>query len=164
MARRPLATTQCAFWAAVCLIYIIGSAPRLVKALRADAFNAPAAFHSTDKYLAATAGMTDGSRRIGDALTLLPDKKRPIGIVKSEEPVSSFIGMVVAYLAWPREIRFISAATGVTSDAGEGLDRRCLSGVVFCDVSTPSWARKRVQLGPSVSLVPSPTIIEPEAR
>ena len=159
MARSRLATIHCAFWAAVCLLYIIDSAPRLVKALRADAWNAPGAFHSTDKYLAATAGMTDGSRRINDALTLLPDKKRPIGIVKSEEPISNFIGMVVAYLAWPREIRFISPATG----ADEGLDRRALSGVVFCDVSTPSWARKRVQLSPIVSLVPSPAITEPEA-
>lgn len=163
MARGRLVTIHCAFWAAVCLLYIIDSAPRLVKALRADVLNTPAAFHSIDKYLAATAGMTDGSRRISDALTLLPDKTRPIGIVKSEEPVSSFIGMVVAYLAWPREIRFIPPATDFPSDADAALDRKSLSGVVFCDVNTPWWARKRVQLSPTVTLVPSPGTTEPEA-
>ncbi len=147
-------------WLVLIALYLMVSGPRLLQALRAETVEAPSAFHSTDKYLRSIAGMSEGSRRMNEAFALLPDKGKPVAIVWTEEPVSSLIGMVAAYLVWPRPVNFLSPRALIDP----GFDARSYSGFLFCDVNTPPWASRRIPLSRNVFLVPEPSPGEAEAR
>jgi hypothetical protein len=74
--------------------------------------------------------------------------------VRNENAQSEFLGMMVGYVSWPREVQLIKVATPTVEKELVDINPNSVAGLVFCSVSPPSWLGKRVQLGSSIVLVP----------
>jgi len=111
--------------------------------------------HSIDNYLQGLTGVSNGSERFSEVLARLEANKRLIVFVNDESPPSSFLGMLVSYVSWPRDVRIINVhKTGVDRELAM-IQSSEVAGVVFCSVSAPTWTSNGIHFGRNIVIVPS---------
>jgi len=114
--------------------------------------------HSIDSYLLGLTGTPNGSERFADALTKLDTKKPLIVFVNDESSPSRFLGMLVSYLSWPRDVRMVNIrGTGGDRELAR-IEPTSIAGVVFCSVKVPVSVSNTTHFGRNIVLVPASSL------
>ena len=109
---------------------------------------------SIDAYLRALTGIESGSERLPETFQHLGKDGRLVIFVRNENAQSEFLGMMIGYVSWPREVQLIKVAgPNVEKELAE-IEPHTVAGVVFCAVNPPTWLGHRIRLGSSIILVP----------
>ena len=111
---------------------------------------------SIDAYLGALTGLEHGSEKLPDTFQRLGRTGLLIVFVRGDYAQSEFLGMMVGYVSWPREVRLIKVTTPTVERELADINPNSVAGLVFCSVNPPAWLEKRIRLGPSIVLVPLP--------
>jgi len=133
--------------------FLWSSAPSVRRALAGPFPNRIDAFHSSNSYLQAVTGSANASQRIIEVMDSLPSEKPVLIFERDKDGVSSLLGMALAYLAWPRDVRFESV-DGPRCDQELGrIDPNSVGAVAFCDIQAPPWIPGGMRLGQRGKLV-----------
>jgi hypothetical protein len=111
---------------------------------------------SIDAYVRALTGIEHGSEKLSDTFQRLGKTGPLIIFVRNDYAQSEFLGMMVGYVSWPREVRLIKVATPTVEKELADINPNSVAGLVFCSVDPPVWLDKRIRLGSSIVLVPLP--------
>ena len=111
---------------------------------------------SIDAYILALSGIEHGSEKLPDVFGRLPKVGPLIIVVRKDNSQSEFLGMMIGYISWPREIKLIKIATPTAEKELAGINPDSISGLVFCLMDPPAWLGKPIRLGSNIFLVPSP--------
>jgi len=145
-------------WCALFVAFAWASAPIVGRAVMENRFGPVEVNRSIDAYVRALTGIEHGSEKLPDTFRHLSKTGPLIIFVRNENAQSEFLGMMVGYVSWPREVQLIKVATPTVEKELVDINPNSVAGLVFCSVNPPSWLGKRVQLGSSIVLVP---IVEP---
>ena len=129
-------------------------APIVGPALLENRFGPIELNRSIDAYLLALTGIERGSEKLPDILRRLNKTGRFIIFVRKGNAQSEFVGMMIGYVSWPREVELVKVATPTAEEELTNVDPHSVAGLVFCSVNPPDWVGKRVRLGSSIVLVP----------
>ncbi len=111
-------------------------------------------FYSTDAYLEAITGAPHASERVLDVMAGLPKDKPLLIFERDQDSASSLLGMTLAYLAWPSEVRF-EIVRGIACDRQLGaVAPDSLAAVAFCDLPAPTWIAGGIRLGANSRILP----------
>ncbi len=111
------------------------------------------AFHSTNAYLQAVTKSANASPRILDVMDSLPPEKPLLIFERDNDPMSSLLGMAMAYLAWPHDVRFETVEGPRCEQELGKIAPNSVGGIAFCDVKSPSWIPGGMLLGESGKLI-----------
>ena len=141
--------------------FVAMALPKVLPAVKDGSVRSLTAFQTSDTYLFACAEMTDGSRLLLDVFDALPTNK-PIGVVVQEaSAVSNYLGMLIAYLGWPREIKLIANPEAGPSQKNEPIDPASFTAIFFCGVTPPARLGTGIRLGSHLVFVPIPETAVP---
>src|SRR5712692_639373 len=145
-------------WSVLLGIFLFQGAPIVGRAVSENKIGPIEANHSVDIYIQTITGLQNGSQRLGEVLQTLPKDKPLVIFVRAENPPSDFLGMLVAYLSWPREARIVKMRSTTAEQELGLIDPSSVAGIVFCSVNPPAWLRSGVRFGSSILLVPAPEV------
>lgn len=141
-------------WSALFVILIWISAPIVVPAVMENRIGAPETNKSIDYYLSALTKVDRGSDKYSDAFRRLGKDGRLIIFTRNGNSQSEFLGMMMAYISWPRDVQLIKVPGDTVDKELVNIKPGTVAGVLFCSVNPPSWLENRVQLGAGIILVP----------
>ncbi len=118
-------------------------------------------FHSSNAYLQVVTGSANASQRILEIMDSLPPEKPLLIFERDKDSVSSLLGMALAYLAWPHEVRFETVEGSRCDQQLARIAPSSVSGVAFCDVQSPSWIPSGIRLGQNSRLI---TLAQPAVK
>src|SRR5438874_8437963 len=95
------------FWCALFAIFLALSLPIVGPAILENKIGPIDPNHSTDSYLGGLTHVRNGSQLFSNLLETVPPNKSLIIFVDAESSPSEFLGMLVAYLAWPHDVRIV---------------------------------------------------------
>lgn len=143
-----------ALWSCLFGIFVWISAPIVGSAVMENRIGPPETNHSIDAYLRALTGIDHGSEKLPDAFRRLGKEGRLIIFVRDQNAQSEFLGMMVGYVSWPREIQIIKVAAPTVEKELADIQPGSVAGVVFCSINPPAWLTNRIRFGSSIVLVP----------
>jgi hypothetical protein len=85
--------------------FVFCGAKQVGPALRDGSIHSPAELHSCDLYLEYVTHRPGFAAKYSEALRTLPSGKPIAIIMREEDPASSLLGMLSAYLGWPHAVR-----------------------------------------------------------
>ena len=109
---------------------------------------------SIDYYLATLTKVEHGSDKFSDAFQHLGKDRRLIIFTRNDSQ-SEFLGMLMAYISWPREVQLIKVPGDTVDKELIDIKPGIVAGVLFCSVNPPPELENRVKLGSSIILVPA---------
>jgi hypothetical protein len=143
-------------WSALLGTFLFQSAPIVGHAVAENNIGSIDANHTLDNYLQTLTGLRNGSQRVDEVLQSLP-KNRPLVIfVRGDNPPSDFLGMLVGYLSWPRDVRIVKLRNTTVDQEVAAIAPSSVAALVFCSVSPPPSLGKAIRLGSNILLVPVP--------
>jgi hypothetical protein len=158
--RRAQAVAQISLWAALLVAFFCFSIPEMfrrgVKGPITLAGDTP--FHSSDSFFEFAGGPRGGSQRLIALFDLIPAERRILILNRQNEPTSSLLGWLTAYLAWPHPVEFVDQAlipdprTVTTAE-----DLRSAGAIVFCRVPRPANLPSGERFGTALEVVPIAT-------
>ncbi|HUE40560.1 MAG TPA: hypothetical protein VMO75_01395 [Chthoniobacterales bacterium] len=143
-----------ALWCALFAVFIWISGPIVGSAIMENRVGPAETNRSIDAYLNALTGIEHGSEKLPDVLRRLSKNGSLVIFVRNENAQSEFIGMMVGYVSWPREVQVIKVPGPTVEKELADIKPGSVAGVVFCSVNPPPWMQNRVRLGSSIILVP----------
>jgi hypothetical protein len=143
-----------ALWCALFAVFIWISGPIVGSAIMENRVGPAETNRSIDAYLNALTGIEHGSEKLPDVLRRLGKNGSLVIFVRNENAQSEFIGMMVGYVSWPREVQVIKVPGPTVEKELADIKPGSVAGVVFCSVNPPPWLQNRVRLGSSIILVP----------
>ena len=112
-------------------------------------------FHSSDSFLHFAAGPTDASKRLIAFFDLAPPGKRILILDREDDPASSLLGMLTAYLAWPHPVEIVDLArTRLNRGEVAAPDLSPPAAIVLCRVRRPAELPEGKHFGAEVEVVP----------
>lgn len=143
-----------ALWCALFAVFVWISGPIVGPAITENRFGPPETNRSIDAYLNALTGIEHGSEKLPDVFRRLGKEGSLVIFVRDENAQSEFLGMMIGYVSWPREVQVVKTSGPTVEKELANINPSLVAGVVFCSVNPPSWLQNRVQLGSSIILVP----------
>jgi hypothetical protein len=143
-----------ALWSVLFAVFVWISAPIVGPAIMENRLGPAETNCSIDAYLRGLTGIERGSERLPETLQRLGKDGRLVIFVRNENAQSEFLGMMIGYVSWPREVQLIKVAEPTLEKELAEIEPRTVAGVVFCLVNPPSWLDDRIQLSSSIILVP----------
>jgi hypothetical protein len=147
-----------AVWSVLLGIFLFQSAPIVGHAVSENKIGPVEANQTIDTYLRALNGVSAGSQQLNDVLESLPRHRLLVIFVRADNPPSDFLGMLVAYLSWPREVRIVKIQNATAAQEVATIDPSSVAGMVFCSLSPPPSLGKGARFGSSILLVPAPEV------
>ena len=141
-------------WSVLFVVFVWISAPIVGPAIMENHVGSTETNCSIDAYLRALTGIERGSEKLPDTFQRLEKNGRLVIFVRDENAQSEFLGMMIGYVSWPREVQLIKVAAPTVEKELANVEPRSVAGVVFCSVNPPSWLGHRIRLGSSIVLVP----------
>jgi hypothetical protein len=142
-----------ALWSALFAVFVWISAPIVGPAIMENRVGPIDTNCSIDAYLRALTGIERGSEKLPDTFQHL-GKGRLVIFVRNENAQSEFLGMMIGYVSWPREVQLIKVEGPNVEEELANISPRTVAGVVFCSVNPPWWLGHQIRLGSSIVLVP----------
>jgi hypothetical protein len=133
--------------------FVFSAAPTVIRGLGGRWAGPIQPFHSTDAYLQAITGTPDSSQKIMDLLAGLPPKKPIVIFIREKDSAGSLLGMSLAYLSWPHEVRIPSVPGTDCSEQLARIAPGSVAALAFCDLRPPVWIPSGVRLGAEGRLV-----------
>jgi hypothetical protein len=160
--RSTLATViRCVICAGIIALFVWSGVPSVRRAFAGPFPNRIDAFHSSNAYLQTVTGSPNASQRIIDVMDSLPPGKPLLIFEREKDSVSSLLGMALAYLAWPHDVRFETVDGPRCDQQLARIAPNSVSGVAFCDVQSPSWIPGGMRLGQNSRLI---TLAQPAGK
>lgn len=112
-------------------------------------------YHTTNSYMVSLLGVQNGSEQIVRAFSALPrDKPAAVVVVRGDEE-SIFLGYLVSYFAWPREVRTIEVTSNTVADRLKSFDRTAVSAIIFCGTNALPEMTPVLPIGSRLLMVPT---------
>lgn len=143
-----------ALWCALFAVFVWISAPIVGSAVMENRIGPTDTNRSIDAYLGALTAIEHGSEKLPDAFRRLGKDGRLVIFVRNEDSQSEFLGMMIGYVSWPREVQIINVAGPTVEKELTEIKPGSVAGVVFSSINPPSWLGNRVRFGSSIILVP----------
>jgi len=150
-------------WAGVFATLLFRTTPDLYRDVRVSRIGPIDPNRSIEPYFRGLTGIANGPQRLGDILEYLPREKPLLIFVRAdsgqtrsernEDSQSEFLGMLVGYISWPRDVRIISVRESTIEKEIAAITPDSIAGMAFCGLSAPSWLGKAIHLGSGISLV-----------
>ena len=129
-------------WLGMIALFVSLSLPKLFRATAKTSVQFVGPFHSTDTFLHFDTGEINASERLVDLFGSIPSSKKVVIFVRNDDRRSVFVGMLIAYLAWPHPVRTVDVTQSGWETAAAEADFRLVGEFVFCHVAPPeSWTR-----------------------
>lgn len=141
-------------WCVLFGAFVWISAPIVWPAIRENHVGPIETNRSIDAYLGALTGIERGSERLPETFEHLGRQGSLVVFVRNENAQSEFLGMMIGYVSWPREIQLIKVSGSTVEKELADINPSSVAGVVFCSVQPPAWLEHRVRLGSDMILVP----------
>jgi hypothetical protein len=145
-------------WGALFGIFLFQSAPIVGHAVSENKIGPVEANQTTDTYLRALTGISNGSQCLSKVLQGLPNDKLLVIFVRADNPPSGFLGMLLGYLSWPREVRIVKVRNATAEQEVAAIDPSSVAGMAFCSVNPPARLENGIRLGSTILLVPTPKV------
>ena len=127
-------------------------APAIFRSAARSSIKFAGPFHSSDSFLSFATGVNNGSERLIAFFGSLPSSNEILIVVRDDDQRSAFLGMLVAYLAWPHPVRIVDLRNGGTPRSAE---LETIAAVAFCRVQPPPPWRRGEWVGDSLEIVPT---------
>jgi hypothetical protein len=145
---------HCVLWLALFVVFVWISGPVVRSAVTENRVGPTDTNRSIDTYLSALTGIEHGSEKLPDVFRRLGKDGSLIIFVREENSQSEFLGMMIAYISWPREVQIIKVPGPTVDKELADIKPESAAGIVFCLVDPPPWLQHRVHLGYNIILVP----------
>ena len=109
--------------------------------------------HSTDSYLGGLTRVRNGTELFVRVVETLPRDKSIAVLVDAGSSPSEFLGMLVAYLSWPRDVRIVRVDPSTYSRDLSAINTSSVSAVIFCNLKPPVWIKTKTSFGSSITVV-----------
>jgi hypothetical protein len=152
-------------WAVLGCSLIFQSAPGLYRDVRFGKIGPIDPNRSIELYFRGLTGIANGPQHLGDILEFLP-RQRPLLIFVRDDSAKSvnernaisqsqFLGMLVAYICWPRDVRMVRVNGETLRPQVAAVTANSVAGMAFCGLAAPSGLGKPIHLGLGITLVPA---------
>ena len=145
-------------WCVLFAIFIALSIPTVGPAVLENKIGPIEPNHSTDSYLRGLTRVQNGSELFGRVMETLPRGKSIAIFVDAGNSPSEFLGMLVAYLSWPRDVRIVQVSPTTYSHELDAIDAAAVSAIIFCNLKPPVWIKNKTSFGSSIIFVPSESL------
>ena len=141
-------------WSALFAVFVWISGPIVGLAVMENRFGPTETNRSIDAYLGALTGIEHGSEKLPETFQRLGKNGSLVIFVRDENAQSEFLGMMIGYVSWPREVQVIQVPGPTVEKELADIKPESVAGVVFCLVEPPTWLPNRIRLGSSIVLAP----------
>src|SRR2546423_7086501 len=141
-------------WCALFAIFIARGLPIIVPAIRENKIGPIEPDHSTDSYLSGLTHIRGGTELFENLIDNLPRDKTVIILVDAGNSPSEFLGMLVAYLSWPLDVRIVRITPSTYSRELDALKESPVSAAIFCNLKPPVWIKSKTNFGSSITFDP----------
>lgn len=143
-----------ALWCVLFAIFLAVSVREVARAVVENKIGPINANHSTDSYLEGLTRVRNGSELFSNLLDTLPRDRSIVIFVDSESSPSKFLGMVVAYLSWPREVKTVAVSPANYASEVESVKQDSVGAAIFCALKPPVWVKNKTEFGTRITFVP----------
>jgi len=148
---RPSSIAHISFWTVALTAFVLTSVPRIYQLAGANVIHFSGPFHSTDNFLFFDTKQPGASEKLLELFDSIPPSESVVIFTRNDDRRSPFIGMMIAYLAWPHPVRVVDVTERPSSNAG-GSDFPAPSICIFCRVPPPPSFRGGEDLGETVKI------------
>lgn len=141
-------------WTTLIIAFVVFSVPVVGPAVAQNALGPLDPAHSVDNYLKGLTGTKKASQLLPEIFARLPARKELLVVVNEKSSPSEFLGMLVCYLAWPRDVGIVKVDGATAGPEIVPSDRSSVAGLIFCFVQPPP-VQKRIELGGGLILIPA---------
>src|SRR5438477_896337 len=155
--KRARAIAHLSLWLGLLAAFFCISAPRVFnRALKSSVSpTGDTSFYSSDHFLGFAAGPAGASKRLIALFDLVPPGKRILVLDREDDPASSLLGMLTAYLAWPHPVEIVDLAR-TRANRGEvaATDLSPPAAIAFCRVPRPAELPEGKNFDAGLEVVP----------
>ncbi|HEY6071174.1 MAG TPA: hypothetical protein VIU85_07360 [Chthoniobacterales bacterium] len=145
-------------WCALFAVFIALSVSTVGPAILENKIGPIDPNHSTDSYLGGLIHVRSGSELFVQGIETLPRDKSIKILVDAGNSPSEFLGMLVAYLSWPRDVQIVRVSPSTYAQELAATNKASVSAVVLCHLKAPVWIKDAAHFGPSITLVPTESL------
>ena len=150
-------------WCALFGIFLALSIPIVGPAVFENKIGPINANHSTDSYLDGLTHIRNGSELFSQLVETLPRDKSIVIVVDAQSSPSKFLGMVVAYLAWPRDVQTVAVTPPATySRELAAIKQDSVGAAIFCALKPPVSTKNKTDFGSNIIFVPAESLNPPQ--
>jgi hypothetical protein len=148
-------------WCVLFAVFLGISVPSVVRAVFENKIGPINPNHSTDAYLDGLTHVRNGSELFSAFIESTPRDKSIVIVVDAQSSPSKFLGMIVAYLAWPRDVQTIAVTPATFSRELASIKQDSVSTAIFCTVKPPLWTKTKTEFGSNITFVPVESLNPP---
>jgi hypothetical protein len=145
-------------WCALFAVFLFFSIPIVGPAILENKIGPIDPNHSTDSYLSGLTHVRNGTELFTQAVETLPRDKSITIFVDAGNSPSEFLGMLVAYLSWPRDVQITRVSPSTYSRELTAINASSVSAVIFCNLKPPVWIKTKTNFGSSITFVPAESL------
>ena len=142
-------------WSVLFAVFLALSLPIVGPAILENKIGPIDPNHSTDSYLSGLTHVRHGSQLFSNLLETVPPKKSLVIFVDVESSPSEFLGMLVAYFAWPHDVRIVKVRGGTLEREIAAAKSSAVAGLLFCSIKPPASITGGTHFGSEIVFVPS---------
>jgi hypothetical protein len=142
-------------WCALFAVFLALSLPIVGSAILENKIGPIDPNHSTDSYLSGLTRVHNGSQLFSNLLETVPAKKSLVIFVDVESSPSEFLGMLVAYLSWPHDVRIVKVRGATLEQEIAAAKSPAIGGLFFCAIKPPASLTGGTHFGSAIIFVPS---------
>jgi hypothetical protein len=148
-------------WFVLFAVFLAISIPPVVRAVLENKIGPINPNHSTDAYLDGLTHVRNGSELFSRLIESTPRQKSIVIVVDAQSSPSKFLGMIVAYLAWPRDVQTMAVTPATFSRELASIKQDSVSAAIFCTVKPPIWMKTKTDFGTNITFVPIESLKPP---
>jgi hypothetical protein len=156
--RRVRAVAHISLWAGLIASLLGVSLPKIFRGASKYSIHFVGPFHSSNIFLHFATGATDTSERLIALFDSLASAKPILIFERGDDPRSTLLGMMTAYLAWPHPVRIFDMARAGSGSDLNATDFVTAAAIVFCCVNRPQWLPPGEHFGEALEVVPMPQV------
>ena len=142
-------------WCALFAVFLVLSMPIVGPAILENRIGPIDRNHSTDSYLSGLIHVRNGSQLFSNLLEAVPPEKSFVIFVDVDSSPSQFLGMLVAYLSWPHDVRVVKVRGATLERETAGAKSSSITGLFFCSVKPPASLTGGTHFGSEIVFVPT---------
>jgi hypothetical protein len=105
-------------------------------------------------------GVQDGSERLSKIFAALSAKQPVAVMVPDQDQDGIFLGYLVSYFAWPREVRSVSVTRANAVEQLKSLEQSAPAAIFFCGITPPPNLQPVIRIGTNLVMADrSPTAL-----
>jgi hypothetical protein len=142
-------------WCALFAVFLALSLPIVGPAILENKIGPIDPNHSTDAYLNGLLQVRNGSHLFSNLLESVPPEKSLVIFCDADSSPSEFLGMLVAYLAWPHDVRIVKVRGATLEREVAAAKSSSVAGLFFCSIKPPASLTGGTHFGSEIIFVPS---------